>query len=116
MGVRSSKSTQVRCVEFPSRVLNQPPQLTGEFFDVIWVLLFFNQDDAIIHGRKGASEDSDCIHWGVCQVAGVKIAGYHIGLELLTPTNIGTRCDAVIKEPIPPFGVCNVAEHLPNLG
>ena len=102
-------------MEFPSRVFNQHPQLTGEFFDVIWVVLFFNQDDLIFHGRKGASEDSDCIHLGVCQVAGVKVAGCHIGLELLTPTFIGDRCDAGIEEPTPRFGVRNVAEDLPNL-
>ena len=86
----------------------------GEFLDVIWVVLFFNQDDQILHGCKGASEDTDCIHFGVCQVAGVKVAGCHIGLELLTPTFIGDRCDAGIKEPTPQFGVRHVAEHLPN--
>ena len=78
-------------------------------------MLFFNQDALIFHGRKGASEDSDCIHLGVCLVAGVIVAGCHIGLELLTPTFIGDRCDAGIEEPTPRFGVCNVAEHLPTL-
>ena len=102
-------------MEFPSRVFNQHPQVTGEFPDVICVVLFFNQCEAIFHGRKGASKDSDCIHLGVCQVAGVKVAGCHIGLELLTPTNVGTRCDAGIEEPTLRFGVRNVPEHLPNL-
>ena len=77
-------------------------------------VLFFNQDDTIFHRLKGASEDSDCIHLGVCQVAGVKVAGCHIGLELLMPTNIGARCNAGIEEPIPRFGVYNVADHLSN--
>ena len=102
-------------MEFPSRVFNQHPQLTGEFFDVIWVVLFFNQDDLIIHRRKGVSEDSDCIHLGVGQVAGVKLAGCNIGLGLLTPTIVGNRCDAGIEEPTSRFGVRNVAKHLPNL-
>ena len=101
-------------MEFPSQVFNQQPQVTGEFPDVICMVLFFNQGDAIFHGRKGVSEDSDCIHLDVCQVAWVKVAGSHIGLELLTPTNVGTRCDAGIEEPTPQFGVRNVAEHLTN--
>ena len=102
-------------MEFPSQVFNQHSQVKGEFPDVICVVLFFYQGDAIFHGRKGASEDSDCIHLRVCQVAGVKVAGCHICLELLTPTNVGTRCDAGIEEPTSRFGVRNVAEHLPNL-
>ena len=77
---------------------------------------FFNQDDLIFHGRKGAREDSYCIYLGVSQVAGVKVAGCHIGLELLARTFIGDRCDAGIEEATPRFGVGNVAEHLPNLG
>ena len=83
-------------MDLPSRVCNQHPQLTDEFFDVIWVVLFFNQDNLIFHGRKGASEDSHCIHCCVCQVVGVKVAGCHIGLELLAPAFIGDRCDAGI--------------------
>ena len=79
------------------------------------MVLFFNQNDAIFHGRKGASKDSECIHLGVCQVAGVKVVGCHIGIELVTPTNIGARCDAGIEEVTPRFGVRNVAEHLSNL-
>ena len=69
----------------------------------------------MFHSRKGASEDRDCIHLDVCQVAGVKVAGCNVGLELLRRTNIGTRCDAGIEEPTTQFGKHNVAEHQPNL-
>jgi hypothetical protein len=89
--------------------------VTGEFPDIICLVLFFNQGDAIFHGRKGASEDSDCTHLGVCQAAGVKVAGCHIGLELVTPICVSTRCDAGIEKPTPRFGVRNVAIRLPNL-
>jgi len=89
--------------------------VTGAFPDVIWVVVFFNLGDAIFHGRKGASEESDCFHLGVCQVTGVKFAGCHIGLELLTPIEVGTRCDAGIEEPAPRFSIPNVAIRLPNL-
>ena len=71
--------------------------------------------DAIFHGRKGASQYSDCFHLGVWQVAGVKVVGCHIGLELLTPIEVSTRCDAGIEQPRPRFSVWNVAIHLPNL-
>ena len=71
--------------------------------------------DAIFHGRKGASEESDCCHLGVCQVTGVKVVGCHIGFELLTPIEVGTRCDAGIEEPVSRFIVCNVAIRLPKL-
>jgi len=76
---------------------------------------FLNVGDAIFHGRKGASEDSDCFQLGVCQVTGVKVAGCHIGLKLLTPIEVGTRCEAGIEEPAARFCVRNVAIHLPNL-
>jgi len=89
--------------------------VTGEFHDVIWVVVFFNVGDAIFHGRQGPSEDSDCMHLDVCQVTGVKVAGCHIGLELLTPIEVGTSCDAGIEEPAPRFSVRNVAIRLPNL-
>jgi len=89
--------------------------VTGEFNNVIWVVVFFNVGDAIFHGRKGASEDSDCFHLGVCQVTGVKVAGCHIGLELLTPIEVGTRCDAGIEESALRFSVRNVTIRLPNL-
>jgi len=69
----------------------------------------------IFHRPKGASEDMNYFHLGVCQVTGVKVAGCHIGLELLTPIEVGTRCDAVIEEPAPRFSVRNVAIRLPNL-
>ena len=78
-------------------------------------MVFFNQDDLIFHRRKGVREDSDCIHLGVCPAAGVKVAGCHIDLELLTPTLKCDRCDAGIEAPRQQFGLCNVAEHLPNL-
>jgi len=87
----------------------------GEFHNVIWVVVFFNVGDTIFHGRNGASEDSDWFHLGVCQVTGVKVAGCHIGLELPTPIEGGTRCDAVIEEPAPRFSIRNVAICLPNL-
>jgi len=61
------------------------------------------------------SNDSDCFHLGVCQVAGIKVAGCHIGLELLKPIEVGTRCDAGIEEPTPRFSIRNVALRLPNL-
>jgi len=61
------------------------------------------------------SEESDCFHLGLCQVARVKVADCHIGLELLTPIEVGTRCDAGIEEPAAPFTLCNVAIRLPNL-
>jgi len=89
--------------------------VTGEFHDVTWVVVFFNVGDAIFHGGKGVSDDSDCFHLGVCQVTGVKVAGCHIGLELLTPLEVGTSCDAGIEEPAPRFSVHDVAIHLPNL-
>jgi len=79
------------------------------------VLVFFNVGEAIIDGPKGVSEDSDCFHFGVCQVTGVKVAGCHIGLVLLTPIEIGTRCDAGIEERAPRFSVRNVVIRLPNL-
>ena len=85
------------------------------FPEVIRVVLFFNQREASFHGRKGASEDSDCIHLAVCQVAGVKFAGCHIGLELLTPIIVGTICHARIEEPTLRFGVRNLTIRLPNL-
>jgi len=88
-------------VEFPSRIFNERPQGTDEFHDVIWVVVAFNVGDAIIDGRKGPSEDSDCFHLSVCQVTRVLVAGCHIGLELLTPIEVGTRCDAGIEEPAP---------------
>jgi len=87
----------------------------GEFNDVIWGVVFFKVREAITHGRKGASDNSDCFHLGVCQVPRVKVAGSHLGLELLTPIEVGTRCDAGIEEPAPRFSVRNVAIHLPNL-
>jgi len=89
--------------------------VTGEFHDVLWVVVFFNVGDAIFHRSKGVSKDSDCFHLGVCQVAGVKVAGCHIGLELLMPIDVRTRCDARIEEPAPRFSVRNVTIHLPNL-
>jgi len=69
--------------------------------------------DAIFHGWKGASEVSCCFHLGVCQGAGVKVAGCHIGLELLTPISVGTRCDAGIEEPARRFSGRTVAIRLP---
>ena len=87
----------------------------AEFHDIIWVVVFFKVGDAISHGWKGASEDSDCFHLGVCQVTGVKVAGCHIGLELLTPIEVGTRYDPGIEEPAPRSSVRNVAIRLPNL-
>jgi len=81
----------------------------------MWGVVFFNVDDVIFHRRTGASQDSDCFHLGVCQVTGVKVAGCHIGLELLTPIEIATRCDAWIEEPAPRFSIRNVAIRLPNL-
>jgi len=90
--------------------------VTGEFHDVICVLVLFNVGDPIFHTWKGAREDSDCFHLGVCQVTGVKVVGSHIGLELLTPIVVGTRCDTRIEEPAPRFSEGNVAIRLPNLG
>jgi len=87
----------------------------GEFHEVIWVVVFFNVGDAIFHGRKRVSEDSDCFHLGVCQVTGVKVAGCHIGLQLLTPMEVGTRSDAGIEEPATRFSICDVAILLHNL-
>jgi len=75
--------------------------VTSEFPDVIWVLVFFNLGDAIFQGRKGMSEDSDCLYLGVCWVARVKDAGCHIGLELLTAIKVGSTCDPGTKEPAP---------------
>jgi len=89
--------------------------VTGDFYDVIWLVVFFNVSDASNHGWKGASEDSDCSHLGICQVTGVKVTGCHIGLELLTPIEEGTRCDTGIEEPAPQFSVRNVGIRLPNL-
>ena len=71
--------------------------------------------NAIFQGQKGASEDSDCFHLGVCQVSGVNVTGCHIGLELLTPIEVGNRCDSRIEEPAPRFSVRNVTIRLPNL-
>ena len=73
----------------------------GEFHDVISVVLFFNVGDTIFHGRNGASQDSDWFHLAVCQVTRVKVAGCDIALELLTPSEVDTRCDARIEEPAP---------------
>jgi len=89
--------------------------VTGEFHDVIWVVVLFNVGDVIFHGQMGVSEDSDCFHLGVCQVTGVKVAGCNIGLEMLTPIEGGTRCDAGGEEPAQRFSVRNVAICLPNL-
>ena len=88
--------------------------MTAEFHDIIWVVVFFNVGDAIFHRRKGASKNSDCFHLGVSQVTGVKVAGCHIGLELLTPSEVGTRCHVGIEEPAPRLSVPNVAIRLPN--
>ena len=71
--------------------------------------------DTILHGRKGVSEDSDCFPLGIRPVAGLKLAAWHIGLELLMPIEVGTRCDAGIEEPAAPFSVLNVAIRLPNV-
>jgi len=87
----------------------------GEFHDIIWVVACLDVGDAIFPRRKGTSEDSDCVHLGVCQVAGVKVAGCHIGLELLTPIEVGTRYNAGIEEPAKPFALRKVAIPLPNL-
>jgi len=65
----------------------------GEFHDVIWVVVFINVGDAIFPRRKGAREDNDCFHLGVYQVTGVKVAGWHIGLELLRQMEVCTRFD-----------------------
>jgi len=89
--------------------------VTGEFHDLIVVVFLFNVGDVNFHGRNGAWEDCDCFHVGVSQVARVKVACCHIGLELLTPIEVYTRCDAGIEDPLPQFGVSNVAIHLPNL-
>ena len=70
--------------------------------------------DAIFPGGKGACEDSDCFHLGDCQVAGVKVAGCHIGLALLKPIEVGTRCDAGIEQSAPRVSVRNVAIRLTN--
>ena len=88
--------------------------MTREFHDVICEVIFFDMGDGIFHGRKGASEDSNCFHLGVYQVTRVKVAGCHIGLELFTPMKVGTRADAGIEEPKPRFSVPNVTIHLPN--
>ena len=79
------------------------------------MVIFFNVGDVIFYEWKGVSDDRDCFHLGVCQVAGVKVVGCHIGLELLTPIETGTRCDAGIEEPAPGFYLRNVAIGLPNL-
>ena len=71
--------------------------------------------DAIPHRRKGARKDSDCFHLGVCQVAGVTVAGCDIGLELHPSIEVGTRCEAGIEEPAPRISVRNVVIRLPNL-
>jgi len=51
---------------------------------------FLNVGDVIFQGWKGPIEDSDCFHLGLCPVAGVKVMGCHICLELLTPIELGT--------------------------
>jgi len=89
--------------------------VTGEFHDVIWVVVFFNVGEAIFDGRKGAGQDHNCFHLGLCPVAGVMVADRHIGLEPLTPIEVGTRCEAGIKEPVPQFSRGNVAIRIPNL-
>jgi len=89
--------------------------MTGAFHDLIWVVVVFTVGDAIFHGRKGAREDGNCFHLCVCQVAGVKVVGCHIGIKLLTPIEVGTRCDTRIEEPAQPFSVRNVTISLPNL-
>jgi len=88
--------------------------VTGEFPNVSWVVVLFHAGDVIFHGRKGAREDSDYFHLRVCQVTGVKVAGCHIRLELLTPIAGGNRCDAGIEEPAPRFSVHNLTIGLPN--
>jgi len=72
--------------------------------------------DAIFPGGKGASEDSDCFHLGVCQVTGVNVGGCHIGLQVPTLMEVSTRCDARIEEAARQCSVHNVAIRLPNLG
>ena len=88
--------------------------MTGEFHDVFSVVVFLTIGDASFDRQKGAGEDSERFHLGVCQVAGVKVAGRHIDLVLLTPIEVGTRCDAGIEEPAPRFSVRNVAIRLLN--
>ena len=53
---------------------------------------------------------------GVGQVAGVKVAGCQIGLEVRTPIEAGIRSAAGIEEPAPRSSIRNVAIRLPNLG
>ena len=90
--------------------------MTAEFQNVIWVVGVFNVGDATFHRWKGASEDSDCFHLGVYQVAGVNGLGCHIDLALLTPIEVGTICEAGIEEPAPRFSGPQVAIRLPTLG
>jgi len=71
--------------------------------------------DAIFHEQEGASEDSDCFNFGVWQVTAVKVTGCPIGLELLTPIKVGTRCHSRIEGPAPRFGLRNVAIHQDNV-
>jgi len=72
----------------------------------------------IFHEGKGAREESDYFLLGICQVAGVKVAGCHIGLELLMSIKVGTRSDARREEPAPqfshPHGRHMASEFLPN--
>jgi len=75
----------------------------------------FNVGDGIFYLSKGASEDTDCFHLVVYQVPGVKVAGYDIGLELLTPIEVGTRCETWSEEPAVQFSLTNVAIPFPNL-
>ena len=89
--------------------------MTGELHDVLWEVVCFNVHHANFHGWKGTSEASDGFHLGVCQEAGVTVAGCHIHLELLTPIEVGTRCDAAIEGPALAFSLRNIAIPLPNL-
>jgi len=53
--------------------------------------------------------------WAFCQVAGVKVADCHRGLELLTPSEVGTRCETGIKHPALQINLRNVGIRLTNL-
>ena len=55
-----------RRLEFPSCVLDEDPQLTIDFLDLVSVVLIFNKRDALLDVAKSASENHNPIKLRLC--------------------------------------------------
>lgn len=107
--------TLVRCLQLLGRIFDENLQMMEEEGDVVWVVLAFDEFDALLDWRKAASERDNGPQIGFSEAGGVKGASYDIRLDLLAPFCINSRWATRMLEPTPRFGVRNVAIHIPSL-